>query len=79
MLLQIQLEHMLGFGELMGAMQSTLLQDTAADLGSRLCHKGAPVHCQQVSALDGVRAQGCQVRQQGSQAQGDHLAVEVLG
>lgn len=37
------------------------------------------MHLQQVGALDGVWAEGCKVRQQGSQAQGHHLAVEGLG
>ena len=37
------------------------------------------MHLQQVSALGGIWAEGCKVRQQGSQAQGHHLAVEGLG
>lgn len=37
------------------------------------------MHLQQVGALGGVGAEGCKVGQQGSQAQGHHLAVEGLG
>ena len=48
-------------------------------LGVALLDKGGLVHLQQVGALGGIWAQGCKIRQQGSQAQGHHLAVEGLG